>query len=266
MMGVVIIQLFMQFRRKKKKLLIILSAAIAVVIALLFYFYDPYYWLLENHYSKIYDLRNPQQPVTTKAGIDSVLKNFAQVSYTQLDKDYIAYSQSDVEKFKTILQGKIYYVVKGEDIFRFLVGNFRVKEFLVRDNYYSENLNNLEMNNIQYFLIDKNLLYAFLDLQDELQRKGYDRNAFTINNAHRHPSHNKEIGGASVSYHIRGQAIDLTIWDINKDGIPTQEDKKIVLDILDKKIIKDKGGIGRYPWSMVVHFDVRGHKARWDKQ
>jgi len=41
--------------------------------------------------------------------------------------------------------------------------------------------------------------------------------------------------------------------------------KKIILDILENKVIGDQGGIGRYPGTMSVHFDVRGFKARWDK-
>ena len=34
-----------------------------------------------------------------------------------------------------------------------------------------------------------------------------------------------------------------------------------VLGLFDE--FKDKGGIGKYPWSRTVHFDVRGHRARW---
>jgi hypothetical protein len=37
-----------------------------------------------------------------------------------------------------------------------------------------------------------------------------------------------------------------------------------VLDLLEKEIIKSSGGIGRYPGTRAVHFDVRGYKARWD--
>jgi len=63
---------------------------------------------------------------------------------------------------------------------------------------------------------------------------------------------------------MKGQAIDMTIGDINKDGTFTKEDKKIVLDICDKKVIGNKGGIGLYPGTRAVHIDVRGYKARWN--
>ena len=64
---------------------------------------------------------------------------------------------------------------------------------------------------------------------------------------------------------IVGEALDLRINDINDDGRRTQADKQIVLDLLEQHIIKDKGGIGKYPGTMSVHFDVRGYKARWDR-
>ncbi len=251
---------------QKRKIIIILLVLLFLAGGILFYFFNPYYWYLENHHSKIYDLNHPQKPVTTKEEIDAVLKNFGLVSYLKADKNYIQYSKSDEEKYKKILIGKTYYTVKGYDIFKFLVGNFRVKDFLVKDKYYAENLNNLEEERLQYFLIDKNLLYALLELQNALETKGYNKNAFTINYAQRHPLFNREVGGVSVSYHIQGKAIDLVIGDINRDGGYSNGDKQIVLDLLETKIIKDKGGIGRYPGSNIVHFDVRGYRARWDKQ
>ena len=34
--------------------------------------------------------------------------------------------------------------------------------------------------------------------------------------------------------------------------------------LIENYIIKDEGGLGLYPKSDVVHFDTRGHRARWD--
>jgi len=61
-----------------------------------------------------------------------------------------------------------------------------------------------------------------------------------------------------------GEAVDIKIGDINQDGFANQEDKTIVLDLLEKQIIKNTGGIGRYPGTLSVHYDVRGYRARWD--
>ena len=250
----------------KKKILLAVILCFVIGGGLLFYFFNPWYWFLENHYASFYDREHPQQPVTSYKQIDEVLKRFQQISYPVLDTNYLQYSRSTETKYRKILESKTYYIIEGEDIYLFLVGNFRVKDFLAKDKFYTNNLHRLGDREKQYLLIDKKLLYALLDLQHELIRQQYDPQGFRINFAHRHPLLNVEVGGASVSYHIRGQAIDLVIQDINKDGKATKEDKKIVLDILENKIIRNRGGIGRYPWSMVVHFDVRGYKARWDRQ
>ncbi len=42
------------------------------------------------------------------------------------------------------------------------------------------------------------------------------------------------------------------------------EQKEIVIDLLETKVIKNKGGIGKYPGTKIVHMDVRGYRARWD--
>jgi uncharacterized protein YcbK (DUF882 family) len=60
--------------------------------------------------------------------------------------------------------------------------------------------------------------------------------------------------------------VDIEIGDVDKNGKINKADKKIVLDLLENQIIGNQGGVGRYPWSQTVHFDVRGWYARWDKQ
>jgi len=116
----------------------------------------------------------------------------------------------------------------------------------------------------QPLLISRQVLYKFLDLLDILEALGYRHNAMSVYHGFRHPRYNREVRGASVSVHMQGLAVDIRIGDINKDGFANWDDKLIVIDILDKQIIKDMGGIGRYPNSQGLHFDVRGYKARWD--
>jgi len=54
------------------------------------------------------------------------------------------------------------------------------------------------------------------------------------------------------------------LFSFTKDGKSTKEDKDIVLDTLEKKVIKNEGGLGSYPGTQSVHYDVRGVRARWD--
>lgn len=77
-----------------------------------------------------------------------------------------------------------------------------------------------------------------------------------INSGYRSPGHNKTIGGASNSYHMKGMAADFTI--------PGRTPKQIAIVL--EGLIKDgklkQGGIGIYNnW---IHYDIRSTKARWN--
>ena len=217
----------------------------------------------EKDEAAVYDLTNNQIPVRSRKTVDSILQSLEAVPFNKLDKAYIKYSDSDGQ-FKSVLAKKIYYKVYGRDVFKYVAGKIRINDLLPQDSFYRLNMACLDSNYYQYWLIDKKLLYKTLDLLDELEKQGYDPYGYSVNHGHRHPKQNYEVNGALGSRHLYGEAIDLYIKDINKDGVADQTDKALVMDILEKKIIKDKGGIGRYPGSMVIHYDTRGYKRRWD--
>ena len=210
-----------------------------------------------------YDLMFRQEPVLSHSAVDSILAKLELVPFQKLDKDYLKYSESD-GPFKAQLQNKTYYKVYGKAIFKYVAGKIRIKDLLPQDSFYIRNLENLDSNYYQYWLIDKKLLYKTVDLIAELKKGGYDEYAYEAKHGHRHPQLNYKVGGALGSRHLFGEAIDLRIGDINKDGEANQVDKAIVMEILEKKIIKDKGGIGRYPETMIIHYDTRGYKRRWN--
>jgi uncharacterized protein YcbK (DUF882 family) len=85
-----------------------------------------------------------------------------------------------------------------------------------------------------------------------------------VRNGYRHHAHNFASGGAKASRHRMGDAIDLVVGDVNGDGSEDEDDKSIILTLLDRHIIRNEGGVGRYPGTQSVHMDVRGHRARWD--
>ena len=87
-----------------------------------------------------------------------------------------------------------------------------------------------------------------------------------IKHGFRHPAYNHQISGAKKSRHQFGEAIDLLVGDVNRDGRADEDDKAPLLKMLDEKIIGNAGGVGKYPGSHVIHMDVRGFRARWDKQ
>lgn len=222
--------------------------------------------LKERSYQIWYDYTTQQQPIQNKADIDKILSQLESITYQDLSEEYLNHTQSDLPTFKKMLANGRYYRVRGDQIFQFVVGDFRIKDFLPRDDYYYDHLSSLKKDDYLNWLIDKELLYKILALQDALFDRDYNETGFVIVNGFRHPSYNAEVGGAAKSRHVKGEAVDISIGDINDDGWSNQQDKQIVLDLLEKEIIKDKGGIGKYPGTMSVHFDVRGYKARWDKQ
>lgn len=221
-------------------------------------------WSCDNtqQLAESYDQRNPQKPVTSYQEINNVLASFKTVNYYQLDKKYIKRANLSASFYHS----QAYYVIEGEDIFKYLVGRFRVMDFLPKDEYFSQNMQDLSANHEQYLLLNKNLLYKLLDLMNTLEKRNFQKDAFKIEDGFRYPSYNDKVGGAKGSLHTYGMALDIEIEDIDKDGKIEKEDKKIVLDILENEIIGQYGGVGRYPWSQTVHFDVRGWYARWDKQ
>ena len=110
-------------------------------------------------------------------------------------------------------------------------------------------------------------------LKTELIKQGYKPKLTVISGKRTH-WFNKILtrfgGAATKSQHLDGNAIDIFVRDINQDGTMNEMDVDIVSKILEE-IIGNKGGIGTYKhenyiWNQqMVHFDCRGHKARWNR-
>ncbi len=220
----------------------------------------------EDFYQWRYDITTRQKIVTSQQDINKIIDAFPTILFSDLEKEYLAHTKYNKSKYKKLAKGSNFLIINGKDIFKFVVGDFRIKDFLPRDNAYYANLNSLKTGKNIYWLVDRKLLFKLLELQNVLHKNGYNETGFTIVNGFRHPAYNEKVGGAKLSRHLKGQALDIQIGDINNDGFANQKDKTIVLDLLENKIIKNQGGIGRYPGSMSVHFDVRGYRARWDQQ
>ncbi|MBD5631707.1 MAG: DUF882 domain-containing protein [Clostridia bacterium] len=78
--------------------------------------------------------------------------------------------------------------------------------------------------------------------------------AVSITSAYRTPSHNKSVGGATSSYHVKGQAADFTVT-----GVSNRDVAKYLQDIGAK-------GIGLYDYTGgFVHVDTREKKYFWQQ-
>ncbi len=72
-----------------------------------------------------------------------------------------------------------------------------------------------------------------------------------INSGYRCPVHNKNVGGASASQHLRGTAADLRATRMKPSQVYTYADK-----------VFSNGGVGRY--NIFTHVDVRNGRSRWN--
>jgi len=241
----------------RKALLIV---GLLVIVAILFLLSN---WRIkEKIYQYKFDARNSQKNIARSIEIDNVLSKFKQVDYQELDEEYKKFTKSNIGKYEKMLVDKKYYQLTRDDFFRFIVDDIRINEFLPKDKYYKKCLS--DKSETYNWLMDKRLLKKLLELQILLASKGYNKKGFSITNGYRHPKENERVGGAKLSRHISGEAIDIWINDIDKSGKFEKKDKEIVLDLLEKEVIKSEGGIGKYPGTRSVHFDVRGYRARWD--
>jgi Peptidase M15 len=212
-----------------------------------------------------FDETTQQQPVSRHAQLDSVLAQLSTVPFALLDSGYLVQA-GILGKWRKDLARKTWYAVEGDQGLLFVVGRMRIQDFMAHDPFVKTLDIEVQEADQPYFTIDKRVLHKLLDLLLWMQAQGYDTEQVRINYGFRHPSLNVRAGGAPKSRHQWGEAIDLLIGDIDRNGVMDAEDKLPLLEILETKIIGNNGGVGRYPGTQVIHIDVRGSKARWDHQ
>ena len=81
--------------------------------------------------------------------------------------------------------------------------------------------------------------------------RGYFKAPITINSAYRTESHNKAVGGAVSSFHLRCEAVDFRVKDVKP-----LEVFKVLQKLMSVNDIP-KGAIILY--NNFVHYDIRGH-------
>jgi len=123
-------------------------------------------------------------------------------------------------------------------------------------------------------LVNPKTLSFYNELKKVLKQNGYSTHLIVISTK-RFKWHNKlQVifnGAAPKSRHLVGDALDFVVFDINGDGNSDSKDVDIVYTLLDKQIIKDKGGIGTYKGKnnffnrQMIHIDCRGYRSRWNR-
>lgn len=82
-------------------------------------------------------------------------------------------------------------------------------------------------------------------------RSHFGDRAVNVNSGYRCPTHNYNVGGATSSFHLTGQAVDFWISGVSPVDVYAYADT----------LIGSAGGVGKY--SNFTHIDNRGYKARW---
>lgn len=121
-------------------------------------------------------------------------------------------------------------------------------------------------------LADKKTVSYYKDLKKALNDHGYKPRLLVISTKRIKFHNNIQVrlsGAAAKSKHLSGDAIDFIVLDVNDDGRRNFKDVNIVVDILERRIMKNNGGIGTYKnegsflQRQMVHIDCRSNKARW---
>lgn len=105
--------------------------------------------------------------------------------------------------------------------------------------------------------VPDSLMPNLIELAENLQvlRDHLKEPLLITGSGYRTPGHNKKVGGAKNSQHLKAKAADINA----KSKTPYQLAKTIEQLISEGKM--KEGGIGTYKG--FVHYDTRGTKARW---
>lgn len=246
----------MKFFRRLKPLSWILLSLAAVSIV---YFLVARFWPKTNVLERVYyDWTHSNPYVKNRGQLREFLNNLERVSYEQIPDDFRRRTGMNRRAERERIKRQRFYAVTKKDLYKKIAGSNRLMSIVSGDNQYGRH--SIFSDEKFYFHINPSILYRFIEVQNELEKAGHDRDGIRIISGHRTPGHNRNVGGKSESRHMMGDALDIKIGDIDGDGMATREDKKLLLPIL-RRVIGNSGGLGVY--AMSVHIDARGFRARW---
>lgn len=109
-------------------------------------------------------------------------------------------------------------------------------------------------------------------IKEEVSRMGY-HNRWMVISGHRSEWYNSRLPNANKeSYHLKGMAIDIYVFDINGNWKFDREDISILMkanDEVERKNPKLVGAFGTYLsggyfTKRMIHFDTRGFKRKYN--
>lgn len=246
----------MKFFKRLKPLSWILLSLVAFSIL---YFSVARFWPKTNVLESVYyDWTHSNPYVKSSGQLKEFLNQLERVSYGQIPDSFKKRTGMNRRTEREKIKRQRFFAVTKKDLYRKIAGNNRLMSIVSADNLYGRH--SVFSAEKFYFHINPIILFRFIEIQNELEKAGHDRDGIRIISGHRTPGHNRNVGGKSESRHMMGDALDIKIGDLNGDGVATREDKKLLLPIL-RKVVGGTGGLGVY--AMSVHIDARGFRARW---
>ena len=124
-----------------------------------------------------------------------------------------------------------------------------------------------------FFPANSNVNYKLYLIKNEISKRGYTNNWFIISSK-RHSLYNKILlNSTKKSYHLKGDAIDIYVLDIDNDGVFNSNDIKII-ESANKEVELNHpeliGALGTYTTKgyftrHMIHIDTRGYKKRYNE-
>ncbi len=226
-------------------------------LALIVGFYH-YLWVFDAPLSVIYDTVSGQKATTV---ID--FENWKVLDFEELPQsEQFKYENPTCKSFS--YTDSKFLKITWFDRYKNITGTTKAYQLLTPDRLIGNRIRIPNLSKTQYLLMDKKVLEIYQNLLQELLKKGFETDRIRITSALRNPTYNLMVNGASCSQHQLGTALDISVGDINGDGASDYKDRAEVYSILEYKLVKNDGGIGKYPNSpKLIHFDTRGKRARW---
>lgn len=242
----------------RRWLLVLVSCFVIMIIGLLF-IYLVYPARVERWG---YDRTHIQKSVNTYDDAMHVLSSYPKLLLKELPYEIRSSAGLRESQHGGRFDKLVFYKVPVGDLYKKLYFHQRIIEF--QSLHYSERFTWLSDRSSYYICLDQPILKALFDLSDRMEEKGLNARGVRVFSGYRSPSRNDVVGGARNSMHLYGNALDIRVGDVDRDGRIDAEDKQKVYQILDLELIGNKGGLGFYPGAKVLHMDLRGSRARWD--
>ena len=85
-----------------------------------------------------YDWTHENEPVYSHEEIDDIFDQLRTLPYSKLSKEYLSYTKSHETAYRELIQELSFIRLSREDLNKRIVGDYRIKDFLCKDDFYQD--------------------------------------------------------------------------------------------------------------------------------